>query len=246
MDLRQKKSRHIQEDEAGEGIGDYWVWTAISLPSRLRITSYISQERSEAAATTFIQQIRARSDGRAPFFTSDKLPAYVEALVANYSAIEPPPAKRGRGRPRLTPKRIIDPELRYAQIDKQRQDGRVVEVRRRIIFGTEGDIRIILKASGCGTQVNTAYVERNNLTMRQNVGRLVRKTLSFSKNVHYLRRHISLEDAIYNFVKPHRSLRQRVRSNKANDRKWEQRTPAMAAGLTDHIWSIEDLLEFYD
>jgi len=166
MDLRQKKSRHIQEDEAGEGIGDYWVWTAISLPSRLRITSYISQERSEAAATTFIQQIRARSDGRAPSFTSDKLPAYVEALVANYSAIEPPPAKRGRGRPRLTPKRIVDPELRYAQVDKQRQGGRVVEVRRRIIFGTEGDIRVILKASGCGTQVNTAYVERNNLTMR--------------------------------------------------------------------------------
>ena len=82
--------------------------------------------------------------------------------------------------------------------------------------------------------------------MWQNVGRLVRKTLSFSKNVYYLRRHIALEDAVYNFVKPHRSLRQRVRGSRSQGRKWEQRTPAMVAGLTDHIWSIEELLEFYD
>lgn len=225
-------------------MGDYWIWTAISLPSRLRITSYLSQERSEEAATQFIQQIRAKSDGGAPFFTSDKLPAYVAALVANYSTIEPPPAKRGRGRPRKRPKRIIDPELRYAQVDKRRQGGRVVEVRRRIIFGTAGDIEIILRATGCGSDINTAYVERNNLTMRQNVGRLVRKALSFSKSEHYLRRHIALEDGVYNFVKPHRSLRRPLRKGKNRRRKWEQRTPAMAAGLTNHIWSIEELLEF--
>jgi hypothetical protein len=246
MDLRQKKSRHIPGPEAVAGMGDYWVWTAISLPSRLRVTSYLSQERSEAAATTFIQQIRAKSDGRGPFFTSDKLPAYVTALVANYSEVEPPPAKRGRGRPRLKPKRIIDEQLRYAQVDKRRQSGRVVEVRRRIIFGTEGDINVILKGSGCGSQINTAYVERNNLTMRQNVGRLVRKALSFSKNEHYLKRHVDLEDAVYNFVKPHRSLRRPISQSTDKRRRWEQRTPAMAAGLTDHIWSIEELLEFRD
>ncbi len=246
MDLRQKKSQHIPEAEAVAGVGDYWIWTAISLPSRLRITSYLSQERSEAAATSFIQQIRAASDGQAPFFASDKLPAYVTALMANYSSVEPPPRERRRGRPRTKPRRIIDPKLRYAQVDKRRQGGRVVEVRRRIIFGTAGDIEVILKADGCGSQVNTAYVERNNLTMRQNVGRLVRKTLSFSKNEHYLRRHIALEDAVYNFVKPHRSLRRPIRKNTDERRKWEQRTPAMAAGLTDHIWSLEDLLEFHD
>ncbi len=245
MDLRQKKSRHIQADEAVAGVGDYWVWTAISLPSRLRVTSHLSQQRSEASATAFIQQIRATSDGRAPFFTSDKLPAYVTALVANYSVVEPPPTKRRRGRPRLRPNRIVDSQLRYAQVDKRRQAGRVVEVRRRIIFGTEGDINVIIKASGCGSQINTAYVERSNLTMRQNVGRLVRKTLSFSKNEHYLKRHIDLEDAVYNFVKPHRSLRRPLRESHDQRRKWEHRTPAMAAGLTDHIWSIEELLEFH-
>jgi len=236
----------MSADELVAGMGDYWVWTAISLPSRLRLTSYLSHARSEEAATNFIQQIRARSDGHAPFFTSDKLPAYVTALVANYSQPEPPSEKRGRGRPRLTPKRIVDEQLRYAQIDKRRQGGRVVEVRRRIIFGTEGDIAVILKVSGCGSQINTAYVERNNLTMRQNVGRLVRKTLSFSKSVHYLQRHIDLEDAVYNFVKTHRSLRRALCNHQDRRRKWEHRTPAMAAGLTDHIWTIEELLEFRD
>ena len=83
MDICQKKSRHMPADELVAGMGDYWVWTAISLPSRLRLTSYLSHERNEEAATNFIQQIRARSDGHAPFFTSDKLPAYVTALVAN-------------------------------------------------------------------------------------------------------------------------------------------------------------------
>ena len=68
-----KKSRHLAEVVVG--VGDYWIWTAIWLPSRLRVTSYLSHERSEEAATTFIQPRRARSNGQAPLFTSDKLPA---------------------------------------------------------------------------------------------------------------------------------------------------------------------------
>ena len=139
----------------------------------------------------------------------------------------------------------MDPHLRYAQVDKRRQGGRVVEVRRRIVFGQADDIAVIIQADGCGTEVNTAYVERNNLTMRQSVGRLVRKALSFSKNVHFLQRHIDLDDTIYNFVKPHRALRRRVRGGKPKGRKWQQRTPAMAAGLTDHVWSLEELLMFH-
>jgi hypothetical protein len=65
-----------------------------------------------------------------------------------------------------------------------------------------------------------------------------------NRNVHFLQRHIDLDDAIYNFVKPHRALRRRLRSGKPGSRKWQQRTPAMVAGLTDHIWSLEELLMF--
>ena len=86
------------------------------------------------------------------------------------------------------------------RLRRDERGGRVVEVRRRIIFGKASDINVILQSDGCNSKANTVYVERNNLTMRQNVGRLVRQTLSFSKSVHYLQRHILLEDAIYNFV----------------------------------------------
>ena len=120
-----------------------------------------------------------------------------------------------------------------------------MEVRRRMVVGKADDMAMILQAAGCGSEVNPAYGERNNLTMRQRVGRLVRQALSFSKNVHFLQRHIDLDDTIYNFVKPHRALRRRVRGGKPQGRKWQQRTPAMAAGLTDHVWSLEELLMFH-
>ena len=117
--------------------------------------THLSHERSEEEATAFLAAFKARTDGHAPLFTSDKLPAYVAALIANYSTPEPPPAQRWRGRPRRTPRRVLDVQSLYAQVDKRREQGRVVEVRRRIVFGAR---EIITEALG-GQQINTAYVE---------------------------------------------------------------------------------------
>jgi len=238
MDLRQKKQEHLQPLDPDD-LGDAWVWRAIALPSHLRVVTHLSHDRSEAEATAFLAEFKAKTDGRPPLFTSDKLPAYVAALIANYSTAEPPPAKRGRGRPRKQPRRVLAPELLYAQVDKRRAGGRVVEVRRRIVFGSTEVITEILGDK----QINTSYVERDHLTSRQSNGRLVRKTLSHSKKVHYLQCHLDLEDAVFNFVRPHLSLREEM-SQPIKGRKWEQRTPAMAAGLTDHIWSLEELLSY--
>ncbi len=180
----------------------------------------------------------------APFFTSDELPAYVKALVANYSQPEPPPLKRGRGRPRKEPKRLLDPQLRYAQVDKQRVGGRVVAIKRRIIFGTEHDIINIIESDGCGSDINTSFVERDNLSARQHNGRLVRKTLSHSKLKYFLQCQLDFDDAVFNFVRPHGALRRKLRRPAAHGRKWQPCTPAMAAGLTDHVWSMEELLSY--
>lgn len=201
--------------------------------------THLSHERSEAEATAFLAAFKARTDGHAPLFTSDKLPAYVAALIANYSTPAPPPARRKRGRPRHTPRRVLDRALLYAQVDKRREQGHVVEVRRRIIFGGCDIITEVLR----GQQINTAYVERDNLTSRQSNGRLVRKTLSHSKQSSFLRRHLALEDAVFNFVRPHQALRIAVPQPTAGH-KWQQRTPAMAAALTDHLWSLEELLSY--
>lgn len=238
MDFRQKKQEHLQVDDES-AVGDAWIWKAIALPSHLRVVNHLSHERSEKEATTFSALFKGRTDGRSPLFTSDKLPAYVAALVANYSTPEPPPIKRGRGRPRKEPRRVVDPELLYAQVDKQRERGRVVEVRQRIIFGTTG---ASTRIPG-GQQINTSQVERDNLTSRQSNGRLAGKTLSHSKKDYYLQRHIDLEDAVFSFVRPHQSLRIRL-PRPMRGRKWQQRTPAMAAGLTDHIWTLEELLSY--
>jgi len=209
------------------------------LPSHLRVVTHLSHDRSEEEATAFLAAFKAKTNGRPPLFTSDKLPAYVQALISNYSTPEPPPDKRGRGRPRKEPRRVIDPELYYAQVVKHRKEGRVVEVRRRIIFGAPEVIAEILGDQ----QINTSYVERDNLTSRQSNGRLVRKTLSHSKKSYYLQRHLDLEDAVFNFVRPHLALRE-ARPHSIKGRKWEPRTPAMAAGLTDHIWTLEEFLAY--
>ena len=88
---------------------------------------------------------------------------------------------------------------------------------------------------------NTAYVERTHLTSRQMNGRLVRKTLSFSKELRFLEASCALEDAIYNFTRPVRTLHVEL-ENPTRQARWQPRTPAMAAGLTDHIWTVKELL----
>lgn len=238
-----KKQAHLQPDDPPD-LGDMWIWRAVALPSRLRVVNHLSHERSQAEAIAFLADFKARTDGCVPLFTSDKLPAYLAALIANYSTPEPPPTKRGPGRPRKEPKPVIDPTLRYGQVDKRRASGRIVEVRRRILLGTKADIVQILQADGCGSQINTSYVERDNLTSRQSNGRLVRKTLSHSKKKNFLQRHIDLEDAIFNFVRPHSALKIKLAQPGRYARRWEKRTPAMAAGLTNHIWTLEELLSY--
>jgi hypothetical protein len=221
-----------------------WVGRALALPSRLRVVSHLSPERSEAEATTFLAKFKARTDGWAPFFTSDQLPAYVAALITTYSTPAPSPLNRGPGRPRKEPPRVVDPHLRYAQVDKRREGGRVVEVKRHILFGAAADLIQILETDGCGSQINPSYVERDNLTSRHSNGRLVRKTLSHAKKKDYLQRQLDLEDAIYNFVRPHSALRVKLRKPAAYGRCWQPRTPAMAVGLTNHVWSLEELLSY--
>jgi len=165
-------------------------------------------------------------------------------LIANYSRPEPALLKRGPGRPRKEPKRIIDPDLLYAPVDKVREGGRGVEVHRRLVFGSEGEGARLLRQTQAGIHINTACVAPDNLTSRQSNGRLVRKTLSHSKTKHYRQRQIDLEDALDNFVRPHEALRVKCVKPGVRGQKWEDRTPAMAAGLTNPIWLLEELVAY--
>jgi transposase-like protein len=110
MDLRQKKQAHLQLSDPTDS-GDAWIWRAMALPSPLHVVNHLSHDRSEKEATAFLAAFKVRTDGRPPLFSSDKLPAYIEALIAHYSMPAPPPRRHGLGRPRKRPRRVLDPDL---------------------------------------------------------------------------------------------------------------------------------------
>jgi len=120
----------------------------------------------------------------------------------------------------------------------------VVKVTRSVIFGkrrsVEAQAASLKRADGKDGQINTAYIERDNLTLRQELNRLARKTLGFSKNRRELQSALNFIDAHDNFVKPHGALRVKAKSKR--NRHWIPRTPAMAAGISNHVWALEELL----
>ena len=173
-----------------------------------------------------------------PVFVSDNWDAIKEGLVSVYGYVIHPQYS-GRGRPPL-PRMVPLSTLNYAQVCKKRQKGRVVEVVQQVVFGDNDVVLHRLGADEQGT-INTAYVERINLTFRNCLARFIRRTMNESKNQYMHSQMIEFFQAWYNFVKPHKSLRLLVSDGK---RKWKQRTPAMAERLTDHIWTLEELLTF--
>lgn len=231
------------------------VWKAEELPSRLRIASVVGKRRDKEA-TELISKVKERSadDGKIPLLISDNLDNYPHALQTVYGEeVKPSDAgcKKRRGRPRTKP--VIKPpdELQYGQVIKHRDEhGRVTLIERKVIFGTEEKVREKLKEAGCYTKLSTAHIERDNLTTRQTSSRLVREALSFSKAMEALRWHTELDDLAHNFSRHHSSLRIRLdksqptRGRKGTMKRWIQRTPAMAAGITDHRWSIQELMTY--
>jgi hypothetical protein len=119
-----------------------------------------------------------------------------------------------------------------------------------LVYGTLAQVEAALQVSPVSRTINTYGVERNNLTVRQHARRLGRKVNAFSKEPDYLGHQLTLAFAYYHFVVPHRSLRQRLphslltKGPNGSRKKWKPVTPAMAAGLTDHVWTMDELLSF--
>src|SRR5438105_4545880 len=143
------------------------------------------------------------------------------------------PRRQGtRGR-HPEPVQVPPEELTYATAHKTRENNRVVQVEARVVYGTNAAVQAALDNSSVSGSVNTAYVERQNGTDRNRNARKVRKTYCFSKDwdIHEAVGYFTLYS--YNFCWPVRTLRQPGR-----DGRWRPRTPAMAAGLTDHVWTL--------
>jgi hypothetical protein len=219
--------------------GDLYSLTAMKVESRLFI-SHHEGGRSTDDAIELFRDLERRRDIRSPIpvFTSDEWDAFEEGLVNVYGTLERPPYK-GIGR-RPDPVLVPCKDLKYAQVCKKRRNGRVVEVVKRVVFGDPDEVLEILCADSDGT-INTSYIERLNLTIRNSLARFIRKTMNESKDPMMHSRALDFLQTWYNFVKPHKSLRVEEIDGR---RRWKKRTPAMAEGLTDHVWTLEELFTF--
>jgi IS1 family transposase len=244
-----KKEDHLTPLEQLLGVyGDTWVWIAFSPVFKL-VPAWVIGKRTLRDARRLIFRLKSATDGHIPFFTSDDLPHYADALLDAYGLSVTPRRRGKRGRYPL-PRKRPPPDLCYAVVVKERQRGRVVRITTRIVYGSKKQIVGLLHTSPVSTTISTYGVERNNLTVRQHSRRMGRKVNAFSKDRSYLEHQLTLAFAYYHFVVPHRGLRQRLsrpvptKGPRATYKKWKPVTPAMAAGRTDHVWSMDELLSF--
>lgn len=227
--------------------GDAWVWIAFA-PIWRMVVAVVVGKRTQENANLLLQRVLHVSDGSIPFFTSDQLSAYESALLHTYGQWVQPPRDGKRGA-RPKPRQVAASNLLYAQVVKQRENGRVVNVSYRVVFGNEEHIEQYLKQSSVSQTINTSFVERDNLMLRQSNRRLTRKSNGFTKELPWLEKQLWVSLAYYHLVLPHQSLRcplsePIVTRGTGSEKRWQSVTPAMAAGLTDHVWTTSELLSY--
>jgi hypothetical protein len=234
-----KKEKHCDRANPDDDrCGDCWDHVALDPEHRL-VVSIVVGRRAAEHVDTLVADFRERTGGRLMnLMTSDENPAYVDAILNSYGE-EYQPRRRGRRGRKPAPRKRPPKKLLYATVHKTREKNRVVKVEQRLIFGTLLALASALLVSAVSTIVNTVFVERHNGTDRNRNSRKARKTYCFSKDwqVHEAVSYFTLYS--YNFCWPVRTLRQKDANGK-----WQPRTPAMAAGLTDHPWSMTEWLGF--
>jgi IS1 family transposase len=202
--------------------------------------AHVEGDRSTAHASQLFQKLeQCRSpDSSCPLVSSDSWDAFKAALLEVYGTTEPLSGVAFKGK--IKTYRALPHDLAYVRIRKIRHKKKLVRVERQIVFGHPRDIQERLAASQMKS-INTSYVERFNGTIRNSLARFIRKTMNASKQMRMHQACLDFLQAWYNFIKPHYSLRLAIDHPR---KKWLQRTPAMAEGLTDRIWTLDELLSF--
>ena len=198
-------------------------------------------KRTQEEGEQFVQKIKHNSDGEAPLFLSEGGPSYPEVVARTDSHEEPVPYS-GRGRPQK-PIRVIDDNLKYAQVIKHKEGGRLIAIEKRVIWGTEEEILGIIRDEQRGQVIKTSYVESRNGNYRKDKKRLARRSACHSKAVDIHDAQIDLLTGIYNFVDENRAFRECINPTaKRFEVKYKKYSPAMLEGFTDHCLTLEELL----
>lgn len=200
-------------------------------------------KRTSKEAKVFLGKIKDKSDGSAPLFLSDAW-FYEEALYSTYCHYQAKPYC-GRGRPPL-PIRIVDKNLKYAQVYKKRDaKGKLKSITTRIIKGNKDDILAIIQKTGRSKTINTSFVESRNGKYRKDDARLNRKTMCHSKKAKYHDAHADLLTTIFNYCRQNEALKELFNPDAPKFKiKYRRKSPAMAEGLTDKILTVKELFCF--
>jgi transposase-like protein len=227
---------HVQADEIrvkAQGTA-LWLATAIMVRTRLWLGAAVSPRRDEALLQALFRHVRACALARPLLVVTDGLSFYFQVIRDAFRSGLP---ARGRGRPTL----IHWPDLCIGQVAKQYQGRRVAGILRRVLQGTPRQVASLIQASGGGKDLNTAFIERLNATFRSRLASLARRSRALLRKSETLTPLVYLMGSVYNFCSEHQSLRLKLWVGSHGFR-WVQRTPAMATGITDHCWTVKELL----
>jgi len=237
---------HIQLDELWAKVKEkeraVWVWTVCEAKTKIIPVIQLGA-RTQEMAYSVVHELKSRLKvGSVPVFSSDGLKHYFYALTAHFGewvVVE--------GEKKLV--WLIVTLFQYAQVIKQQRGYRLVGVEHRMLWGNVEEYRSRLKANGLSGNINTSFVERANLTIRQSVSKLTRRTWGPAQYTTELEDHLYWWLAYYHFARPHESLRITLpepflRKGKQRPMLYKKVTPAMAAGLVTRRWSVKELISY--
>ena len=244
--LREVKAGDLSADEAIKRLerSPSWVWTALDPENKLLLVVDVGTRSLEMAQRVVHHLVQVLAPGCMPLFLTDGFRAYMTAILTHFGQWRQPERRQDKG-PMPKPRWLPLPALLYAQVVKSYRRRRIVAVKHRVVFGTMERVKQVLSA--CGRQINTAFVERLNLSIRQHIAAVGRRVSTLCKGEAGLRQQLALYHVYYNFCLPHASLRQPMpqpvhTKGTGSAKHWRPCTPAMAAGLTEHVWSLREVL----
>jgi hypothetical protein len=223
-DLEQVQADEIRVKKQG---GIVWMALAMMVKTRLWLGGEVSAQRALPLIRRLIAHVRRCAAHRPLLICTDGLVSYIRAIR---ETLRDPVYTGQGGRPRLRPWRHV----LIAQVIKRYERRRVVEIERRIVEGTPARVETLRRRSQGEGVINTAYIERLNATFRARLAPLARRCRALARHTLTLYEGMFLVGTIYNFCTPPASLSQ-----------GQQTTPAMAAGITDHCWTVHELLSFH-
>jgi transposase-like protein len=224
-DLGQVQADEIRVKQQG---GIVWMALAMMVCTRLWLGGEVSAQRDMPLIRRLIERVRRCAAHRPLLVCTDGLVSYIRAIRETFRD----PVHTGTGgRPRLRPWRNV----LIAQVVKRYERRRVVETERRMVDGTPARVETLRRRSQGDGVINTAYIERLNATFRERLAVLTRRGRALARRTLTLQQGMYLVGTVYNFCTPHESLSVAAGTQ----------TPAMAAGITEHRWTVQELLSFH-